>query len=165
MPVLGREVGEWVAVPGLEPADTAIAIDTRIESGLTRERASMKGADRTPGKRDILLDEFAAELTSAAHAVALRQGVEGKWLDLQLDLWKSLAETVKRRGREWPRAAWPGAAADWWDSLVPELTEVAYHTTQRHGVRGPLREVKSALDQAFRSTIDTVARRRRDARP
>jgi hypothetical protein len=165
MPALGRKFGERIPVPGLKPADTAIAIDARIGSGLTTERVSMKRADSTVGNRDILLDDFAAELTAAAHSVALRRGVGGRWLDLELDLWRSQAETVQRRGREWPRASGPAASAAWWEGLVPELTAVAYHTTQRHGVRGSLREVTSALDQAFRSTIGTLATRRGHAPP
>jgi hypothetical protein len=46
--------------------------------------------------RDTLLENFAAELTSAAFAVALRHGVEDKWLDLELELWQALKETVKK---------------------------------------------------------------------
>jgi hypothetical protein len=40
-------------------------------------------------------EAFAAELTAAAYPVALRHGVGGKWLDLELDLWRALTETVK----------------------------------------------------------------------
>ena len=46
--------------------------------------------------RDTLLDNFAAEVTSTAYAVALRHSVEDKWLDLQLELWEALKETVKK---------------------------------------------------------------------
>jgi hypothetical protein len=46
--------------------------------------------------RDTLLENFAAEVTSAAYAVALRHGVEDKWLDLQLELWEALKKTVKK---------------------------------------------------------------------
>jgi hypothetical protein len=125
----------------------------------------MKGPDSAAGDRGIPLDTLAAEFTTVAHAVALRHGVGGKWLDLQLDLWRSLAETVRLRGREWPWALGPNAFAVWWEGLVPELTEVAFRTTQRHNVRGSLREVKSALDQAFRSAIRTLAKRRSHAGP
>jgi hypothetical protein len=45
--------------------------------------------------RNISLESFAAELTSAAYPVALRHGSNGSWLDLELALWKALAETVK----------------------------------------------------------------------
>jgi len=125
----------------------------------------MKGAISTAGDRGIPLDTLAAEFTTVAHAVALRHGVGGKWLDLQLDLWRSLAKTVRQRGREWPWALGPTAFAVWWEGLVPELTEVAYRTTRRHNVRGSLREVKSALDHAFRSAIRTLAKRRSHAGP
>jgi hypothetical protein len=37
--------------------------------------------------RDTLLENIAAELTSAAYAVALRHGEEDKWLFLELELW------------------------------------------------------------------------------
>ena len=46
--------------------------------------------------RDTLLENFAAEVTSTAYAVALRHGVEDKWLDLELELWSAVKETVKK---------------------------------------------------------------------
>jgi hypothetical protein len=52
--------------------------------------------------RENLLESFAAELTNAAYCIALRQGMRGSWLDLELGLWKVLAETVEMRAREWP---------------------------------------------------------------
>jgi hypothetical protein len=66
-------------------------------------RAAVADADRTP-------EVFAAELTVAAYSVALRHRVGDKWLDLELDLWLVLTETVKKWGREWPRAGCPGDA-------------------------------------------------------
>jgi hypothetical protein len=56
------------------------------------------------------LEDFAAELTRAAYAVALRHGVGDKWLDLELDLWLALTETVRQCGRGLPRAGCPGDA-------------------------------------------------------
>jgi hypothetical protein len=56
-----------------------------------------------PCNRDALLDNFAAELTSAAYRVALRHGTGGTWVDLELDLWRALADTVKTWSRELPR--------------------------------------------------------------
>jgi len=53
--------------------------------------------------RDALLETFAAELTLAAYRVALRTWTRGTWLDLELDLWRALADTVKTWGRELPR--------------------------------------------------------------
>jgi hypothetical protein len=48
--------------------------------------------------RDALLEAFAAfaaELTVAAYRVALRTSKQGTWLDLELDLWRALADTAK----------------------------------------------------------------------
>jgi hypothetical protein len=67
----------------------------------------MNRDSRTPVNRDALLDTFAAELTFAAYRVALRTGRQGTWLDLQLDLWRALADTVKTWGRELPIAGDP----------------------------------------------------------
>jgi hypothetical protein len=53
--------------------------------------------------REALLESFAAELTLAAYRVALRTRTRGTWLDLELDLWRALADTVKTWGRELPR--------------------------------------------------------------
>ena len=52
--------------------------------------------------RDTLLENFAAELTSAVYPLVLRRGMRGSWLDLELGLWRALAETVKRVGHETP---------------------------------------------------------------
>jgi hypothetical protein len=47
-----------------------------------------------PGHRSPA--NFTAKLTDAAYSVALRHGVSGSWIDLQLDLWRVLTETVER---------------------------------------------------------------------
>jgi hypothetical protein len=46
---------------------------------------------------DQSLAALAAELTAAAYPVALRHAAGDKWLDLQLELWRALTETVKQR--------------------------------------------------------------------
>ena len=55
---------------------------------------------KTPVDRDTLPEGFAAELTLAAYRVALETRTRGTWLDLELDLWRALADTVKTWGRE-----------------------------------------------------------------
>jgi hypothetical protein len=57
----------------------------------------------TPVNRGALLDTFAAELALAAYRVALRTRAEGTWLDLEIDLWRALADTTRAWEREWPR--------------------------------------------------------------
>ena len=62
----------------------------------------MNGDFPTPVNRDAQLETFAAELTLAAYRVALRTRTQGTWLDLELDLWRALADTVKTWGKELP---------------------------------------------------------------
>ena len=54
--------------------------------------------------RDVLLETLAAELTLAAYRVALRTRSEGTWLDLELDLWRELADTAKMWGKVSPKS-------------------------------------------------------------
>jgi hypothetical protein len=78
----------------------------------------MNGDFKTPVNRDALLETFAAELTFAAYRVALRTGTQGTWLDLQLDLWRALAETV----RTWDKRTAP----------VPLASDTACRTQSRY---------------------------------
>ena len=60
----------------------------------------MNGDSKTRVHRDDLLENFVAELTTAAYRVALRTRTQGTWLDLELDLWRELADTAKTWERE-----------------------------------------------------------------
>jgi hypothetical protein len=53
---------------------------------------------------DGSLENFAAELIAATYPVLLRHGMVANWLDLELDLWNALKETVQKWDRQWPRA-------------------------------------------------------------
>jgi hypothetical protein len=53
---------------------------------------------QTPVNRDVLLETLAAELALAAYRVALRTRTQGTWLDLELNLWRALADTAKTWG-------------------------------------------------------------------
>ena len=64
----------------------------------------MKDNRNTACDQDILLEDFTAELTRAAYAVALRHGWGDLWLDLELDLWRVLTDTIRTWGRGSPRA-------------------------------------------------------------
>ena len=41
-------------------------------------------------------DDFVAELTEAVYPIALRHNGGEKWLDLELDLWRAMAQTVQK---------------------------------------------------------------------
>ena len=53
--------------------------------------------------QDTPLESFAAELALSAYRIALRTRLGGTWLDLELDLWRALSDTVETWGRELPR--------------------------------------------------------------
>jgi hypothetical protein len=135
--------------------------------------------------RDARLENFAAELTSAAYPLALRHGMSGSWIAVELGLWRALAETVKKWAREWPPAgssdefeAWrEGLLVDLTESafygagmnledaqalerLLVDLTESAFYVAVKHGIKGSLLEVELGLYRAFR----LVVRRRCRAR-
>jgi hypothetical protein len=48
--------------------------------------------------RDAVLETLAAELTLAAYRVALRTTTAGIWLELELYLWRELADTARTWG-------------------------------------------------------------------
>jgi hypothetical protein len=53
--------------------------------------------------RDDPLQSLAAELNLAAYRVALGTRTGGTWLDLELGLWRALADTVETWGTQLPR--------------------------------------------------------------
>jgi hypothetical protein len=57
--------------------------------------AAVRKAGR-PSRYDFDREELLAELTDAAYRVALRKGVEGAFIDLELDLWRALGKVVGR---------------------------------------------------------------------
>ena len=73
----------------------------------------MSDNHRASWNPDTLLEDFAAEITIAAYAVALRHGVEDKWLDVELELWEALKETVKKWGQEPPDFSDVPFVCDW----------------------------------------------------
>jgi hypothetical protein len=103
--------------------------------------------------RDTLLENFAAELTRAVYSRALRHGISGSWIQVELDLWRALAETVKKWAREWPPAGPPDEFKAWREGLLVELTESAFYVAVKHGVKGLPLEVELGLYRAFRMVI------------
>jgi hypothetical protein len=71
--------------------------------------------------RDGLLEAFVAGLTLAAYHVALGARTQGTWLDLELALWRALAEKVKAWGQE------NGLGSAKLDLTCPESGKVGFH--------------------------------------
>jgi AcrR family transcriptional regulator len=111
------------------------------------------------------LEAFAAEVTGAAYPIALRHAIGGSWLDLELGLWKALADTVEHWARPAPRPGSPDEFDVWRERFLVELTGEAFHIARRYGVRGSLHGMGWDLYRAFRSVIETNCERWYDATP
>ena len=48
---------------------------------------------------NTFLENLAAELTNAAYPVMLQHDAGERWLELELDLWKAMTESVKKLDR------------------------------------------------------------------
>jgi hypothetical protein len=53
---------------------------------------------------DTVAEELLAELASAAYGVALRHGLKGAFIDVELELWRELRGVLNRREEN---ASWP----------------------------------------------------------
>jgi hypothetical protein len=95
------------------------------------------------------LDNFAAELTGAVYPVALHRGLVGSWVEVELGLWRVLAESLERWVPERPRSAPGDTFAAWRAGLLMDLTEGAVGVTVKHGIKGSRREVESDLSRAL----------------
>jgi hypothetical protein len=104
--------------------------------------------------RDSLLQDIAAELTSAAYPLVLRHGMQGSWLDLELGLWRTLTDTVEHGARQTPPGS-PDELDLWRERFLVELTGEASHVVRRHGVKRSLQGMAWDLHRAFRSVIET----------
>jgi hypothetical protein len=113
----------------------------------------MSDNKRTACERDTQVDNFAAELTSAVYPLALRRGLKGSWLKVELGLWRALTEAVKRWVGEWPPAASSDGFAAWRQGLLRDLTDSACSVAVRNGIKGSLLELELCLYRAFRRAI------------
>jgi hypothetical protein len=108
---------------------------------------------RTPCDRDIRIENFAAELTSAVYTLVLRRGLEQSWLNVELGLWRALTEEVRKWAGEAPPAAPSDNLETWREALLVDLTDSAFSVAVRNGIKGPLLELELCLYAAFRRAI------------
>jgi hypothetical protein len=106
----------------------------------------------TAWDRDTRLEHLAAELTGAAYSLVLRRGLREPWLNVELGLWRALAQTVEKWARKPPPAASHDLEA-WWEDLLVELTVSALDIALKNGVQAPLLEMERGLSTAFRQEI------------
>src|ERR1700722_1998884 len=69
---------------------------------------------------DARIEKFAAELTGAAYSLVLRRGPKDSWLEMELELWRALAETVEKWARKPPPAASSDDLDTWRENLAVE---------------------------------------------
>jgi hypothetical protein len=72
----------------------------RDTGNLDRKGRSMNKRNTTQSDQDAVLDTFAAEVTDATYPIALKYGVLGSSLDFELEIWKTITELVRKRGRD-----------------------------------------------------------------
>jgi hypothetical protein len=109
---------------------------------------------------DGLLENFAAELTCIVYPIALRHGMAGSWIKVELSLWRALAATVKKWAREWPPTGSSDEFEVWRQGFLVDLTEGAFYIAVKHGIKGSLLEVELDLYRAFRLVIKRRCRAR-----
>jgi hypothetical protein len=101
-----------------------------------------------------VLTSFAADLADAAYHVVLRQGFEGSWIDLQLDVWRVLASSVTQLERTTSRSPTPAEFLAWREVFLSELTDAAYRTVLQHRLHGSFLEIELELNLALRAVIE-----------
>jgi hypothetical protein len=102
-----------------------------------------------------MLENFAAELTSAVYRIALRQGINGSWVKVELALWRVVANRVRKWARECP----PAESLDQFNlrrkGLLLDLTNSAFSIAVKYGMTGSDLEMVG-LYRAFRSVVRRV---------
>jgi hypothetical protein len=88
--------------------------------------------------------------------LVLRRGPTELWLNVELNLWKALAETVKQWVQQRPAAASPYELEAWREALLVSLTESAFYIVLNNGTKGSLLDLKWSLYRVVR----LVTRRR-----
>jgi hypothetical protein len=103
---------------------------------------------------------FTAELADAVYFELLRSRIRGSWLDLKIDLWTTLAETVRQRLERLPLSTRPTDAVEpWREAELAELTDAAYRIGLRYGPQCPFLDVELGLHRALEKVIQRLPAR------
>ena len=118
-----------------------------------RSATDMSDTSITTRGRNIELEEFAAELTSAVYPMVLRRQPKESWVNLELGLWNALAESLKKWDRQLSSGASPDDLDAYQEALLVALTGSALCVVLKSGVRAPLLEMERDLSSAIRQVI------------
>ena len=110
----------------------------------------MSDNHRTACDRDTQMESFVAELTRAVYCLVLRRGLKDSWLQVELGLWRALAETVQEWARQQPAAASADEFEASREGLVVDLTKSAFDIARINGIKGSLLDLELALYRAVR---------------
>ena len=103
---------------------------------------------------------FTAELADAAYFVLLRSRICGSWIDLKLDVWKVLAQTVKQRLQQISVAnQHPREIEPWREAVLAELTDAAYRTGLKYGLQSSFLDVELDLHRALAVVVERLPAR------
>jgi hypothetical protein len=117
-------------------------------SGLQGKEAALAAA---PNVSNEIRDTLAAELTDLAYPLALRQGVQGFSVDVELDIWKAIYGTLQ----EMPDPTLINASEIMrlWEDALARLTEAAYKVALLRGFRGTFVDFELRLWDAFHEEL------------
>jgi hypothetical protein len=87
-------------------------------------------------------DRLAGELTELAYPVALRQGVKGFSVDVELEIWEAV-EAALLRTPEPPPAMESGTPAS--ENVLARAADAAYRVALRRGFRGAFLDLELGL--------------------
>src|SRR5262245_6211581 len=101
-----------------------------------------------------LLVTFAADLTDAAYSAALRHGIAGSWIDLQLEVWRAVGRTISEIAPESLSASAAGELDSIADAFLAELTQAAHGIVLRYGLLGSFLDFELDLHQRLRRVME-----------
>jgi hypothetical protein len=113
----------------------------------------MSDNQHTTRGQDAHLGNFAAELTSAAYRLVLRQGFDGSWLQVELALWEALTEAVATWARRRPPALPSDEFAAWRAGLLADLIDRTLAVALENGVEGSILTLELDLERVFRRVL------------
>ena len=99
-----------------------------------------------------------AEISDAAYSVLLRSGIRGWWIDLELDIWKTL-EDVAVKPTDWNATISRDSHCADLGSLpgLHLLTQAVYSAALRHGFHRPFVDVELGLYRALEQVMSRSA--------
>jgi hypothetical protein len=123
-----------VSIPGFQ----------RYEAATTAIRGTFNG----------LKDRLAAELTDVAYPMALRQGVQGFSVDVELDIWRAIYGTLQEMPDPFLISA--PETMRLWDDALARLTDAAYKVALLRGFRGTFVDFELRLWDAFHEELPSA---------